>query len=138
MCQRIFAARFPLKDHLIKLSKDKKPRCTGLKKVIPSDVWVNEILPHYAKDVPLPEISRYTNKKRKLTPLKKLTPGSRHITRRLTNVLKLIEEEATEQNITVTSLLGLLIHKVNYVHDRDIAAIGWSLFKGESVTKWRL
>ena len=45
ICHQIFAARFSLRDHLIKLSTDKKkgPRCPGLKKVIPSDVWTDDI-----------------------------------------------------------------------------------------------
>ena len=54
-----FAARFSLRDHLIKLSTDKKkgPRCPGLKKVIPSDVWTDDIRPHYAAGAMLPDLS---------------------------------------------------------------------------------
>ena len=59
ICQQIFAARFPLKDHLIKLSKDKKPRCDGLKKVIPLEVWTNQVLPYYKSDVPLPDLGNF-------------------------------------------------------------------------------
>ena len=61
MCQQIFGARFHLKDHLIKLSKDKKPRCTGLKKVIPDDVWDEEVLPYYTNDSQMPDLSTYAN-----------------------------------------------------------------------------
>ena len=60
MCHQIFAARFHLKDHLIKLSKDKKPRCPGLKTVIPSDVWTKECIPYYTMDGPKPDLSAYT------------------------------------------------------------------------------
>ena len=59
MCQRPFAARFPLKDHLIKLSKDKKPRCPGLRDVVPNDVWTNQLIPYYQNDAPLPDLSSY-------------------------------------------------------------------------------
>ena len=127
------SVRSKLKDHLTSTGK-KGLRCPGLKSVIPAELWKG-IVSHYTNDAPLPDLSGYTKKKPKLSPLKDLTPGSRHITRRLKNALNMIEKEATEQNITMTSLLGLLIHKVNYVHNRDIAGIGWSLFKGESITK---
>ena len=73
ICHQIFAARFPLKDHLIKLSKDKKPRCPALKTVIPSDVWENQILQFYTNDAPLPDLSGFKSttlkRKRKKTKM---------------------------------------------------------------------
>ena len=62
-----------LKVHLTKANKNGTLKCPGLRVVIPSDVWANEIMPHYTKDRPLPDLSRYANKIRKLTPLKKLS-----------------------------------------------------------------
>ena len=59
ICSQSFASRARLKDHLIKAKKNGKPRCPGLKKVIPPDVWVKDILPHYSKDVKLPDLSEY-------------------------------------------------------------------------------
>ena len=51
-----------LKLHLTKTKKGGKPRCPGLKAVIPSDVWVNGILPHYKNDASLPDLSLYMKK----------------------------------------------------------------------------
>jgi len=97
------SSRCHMKTHLTKAKNDGKPRCSGLNKVLPNDVWDQDILPHYTSDAKFPELSEYikvkNEKKRKLTPLKKLTPGSRHITRRLKNVLQLIEDEASHYRV---------------------------------------
>ena len=50
-----------IKEHLT-VSGKKGPRCPGLKKVIPVDVWVNDILPHYVSDATLPDLSSYASK----------------------------------------------------------------------------
>ena len=50
-----------MKIHLTTIGK-KGLRCPGLKKVIPSDVWENQILPYYKNNAPLPdssELKRY-------------------------------------------------------------------------------
>ena len=68
ICDQIFTARFHLKDHLIKRSSDKKARCVGLKKVIPSDVWENQILQYYKNNAPLPDLSCFKSTPLKQTP----------------------------------------------------------------------
>ena len=57
------AVRKHMKTHLTTLAQ-KGVRCTGLQMVISVDIWVNEILPHYTKDMPFPDLSSY----RKETP----------------------------------------------------------------------
>lgn len=44
--------------------------------------------------------------------------------------------EAEEQKIT-TQLLGFLLHRENYIHDRAVAAVGLKLFHKETVTRER-
>ena len=56
--------RTNLKRHLTTAKKN-GPRCPGLKKVISSDVWDNQILQYYKNDSPLPDLSCF-----KSTPLK--------------------------------------------------------------------
>ena len=51
--------RVHLKTHLTKVKKNGNPKCPGLKKAIPSDVWNKQIVPHYTKDGPLPDLSSY-------------------------------------------------------------------------------
>jgi len=47
-----------LKRYLTSAGK-KGPRCPALKKVIPCDVWTNNILPHYSENAPMPNIDGY-------------------------------------------------------------------------------
>ena len=49
--------------------------------------------------------------------------------------MSLIQEEAEENNITPSQLLGYLLHKENYVKDRPLAAVGMQLFHKEFVDK---
>ena len=79
-----FPSRGNLKKHLTLCAANGKPRCSGLKSVISAELWKG-IVSHYTNDAPLPDLSQCTKKKPKLSPLKDLTPGSRHITRRLKN-----------------------------------------------------
>ena len=64
LCRQSFSKRSDLKTHHIKLKKNKKPRCAGLKKVIPRDVWESQILPHYVADAKLPDLSGYAKVKK--------------------------------------------------------------------------
>ena len=41
--------------------------------------------------------------------------------------MSLIQEEAEENNITPSQLLGYLLHKENYAKDRPLAAVGMQL-----------
>ena len=45
--------------------------------------------------------------------------------------MSLIQEEAEENNITPSQLLGYLLQKENYVKDRPLAAVGMQLFHKE-------
>ena len=62
----------------------------------------------------------------KITPLDELSP--RHTKRRTDALFSLLKEEAEEQKIT-TQLLGFLLHRENYIHDRAVAAIGLELLQ---------
>jgi len=53
-----------MKRHLIKPKKD-GPRCPGLKKVIPNDVWTNKILPYYQKRKRISDIEAGAEKKKR-------------------------------------------------------------------------
>ena len=68
-----------------------------------------------------------------LSPLDVVSPRQRN--RRTQALLSLIQEEAEENNITPSQLLGYLLHKENYVKDRPLAAVGMQLFHKESVDK---
>ena len=68
----------------------------------------------------------------KITPLDELSP--RHTKRRTDALFSLLKEEAEEQKITTTQLLGFLLHRENYIHDRAVAAIGLKLFHKETIT----
>ena len=39
------------------------------------------------------------------------------------------------QKITTTQLLGYMLHKENYIHDRAVAAVGLKLFRKEMVSR---
>eukprot|EP00731_Ephydatia_muelleri_P028943 Em0020g587a len=69
----------------------------------------------------------------KITPLDELSP--RHTKRRTDALFSLLKEEAEEQKITTTQLLGFLLHRENYIHDRAVAAIGLKLFHKETITR---
>ena len=69
---------------------------------------------------------------RTLTPLDALNP--RHCKRRTDALLALLKEEAEEQKITTTQLLGYMLHRENYVHDRPVASVGLKLFQKEKVS----
>ena len=66
----------------------------------------------------------------KITPLDKLSP--RHTKRRKDALFSLLKEEAEEQKIT-TQLLGFLLHRENYIHNRAVAAIGLKLFHKKTI-----
>jgi len=74
MCQKIISRRSELKKHLTLPTVNGEPRCSGLRKVIPSDIWAEQILPHFTNDTPLPELEGYilssTGPKRK--PIEKI------------------------------------------------------------------
>ena len=57
----------------------------------------------------------------KITPLDELSP--RHTKRRTDALFSLLKEEAEEQKITTTQLLGFLLHRENYIHDRAVAGL---------------
>ena len=50
--------RKDIKKHFISIGK-KGPRCSGLKKKIPGEVWKEKILPYYKGDQPLPDLSAF-------------------------------------------------------------------------------
>ena len=103
-----------------------------MKKVLPSDVWTRDILPHYANGASLPDLSAALKKRKrgpKQLPLDTLSPKTKHIRQRTQRILGLVKEEAYGQGITMTQLLGLLIHKINYNTDKRLAAIGYQLFE---------
>ena len=64
LCSQSFASRARLKDHLIKAKKNGKPRCAGLKVIIPADVWKTQFLPYYTANKPVPNSSEFTIRKR--------------------------------------------------------------------------
>ena len=66
-CKHSYGMRKALKLHLTKTKKDGKPRCPGLRVVIPPDVWTQEIIPHYCRDAPMPNLGMY----QKQTPRKR-------------------------------------------------------------------
>ena len=39
------------------------------------------------------------------------------------------------QKITTTQLLGYMLHRENYIHDRAVAAVGLKLFRKEMVSR---
>ena len=49
-----------MKTHLTKPKKNGKPRCDGLKKIIPEDLWKEKILPHYANDAKMPNLTFFS------------------------------------------------------------------------------
>ena len=70
------ARRARLKTHLNKANNDGTPKCPGLKKVIPSDVWENQILQFYTNDAPRPDLNQFMRKspkgQRKRKPIQQL------------------------------------------------------------------
>jgi len=60
ICGNSFAMRKAIKTRVSKITKAGKPSCTALKSVMPNNVWVHKILPHYTKDCALlPDLSGY-------------------------------------------------------------------------------
>jgi len=59
LCKIPFHKRSKLKDHLTKPTKDGKPRCKTLKKVLSTKIWNEKILPYFKDDVELPELPSY-------------------------------------------------------------------------------
>ena len=68
-----------------------------------------------------------------LSPLDELS--QRHARRRTDAILTQLKEEAEKQMITVTQLLGYLLYRVNYTHDKAVAEVGKKLFDQESVDR---
>ena len=65
VCESSFKRRSFLLEHFSLLVADGKPRCPGLRVVIRSVVWTDQILLHYKSDVPLPNLSYYMKRKPK-------------------------------------------------------------------------
>jgi len=61
MCQKIIAIRGNLKRHLTLPTTSGSARCSGLRKVIPEDVW-NEMVEYYAKGKPIPDHEEFRKK----------------------------------------------------------------------------
>ena len=59
-----------------------------------------------------------------IAPLDALSP--RH-SKRTYALLTLLKEEADVQKITATQLLGYMLHRENYIHDRSVATVGLKL-----------
>ena len=67
-------------------------------------------------------------------PFDELSP--RQSRRRTDTIMSLLREEAEEQKISTTQLLGyMMLHRENYVHNRVIAGIGMKLFHEQLVSK---
>ena len=49
--------------------------------------------------------------------------------------MSLLHEEAEENSITTSQLLGYLLHRENYVKDRALAAVGMQVFSNIPVGK---
>ena len=68
-----------------------------------------------------------------LSPLDQLSPRQR--SRRTQALMSLLQEEAEENSITTSQLLGYLLHRENYVKDRALAAVGMQVFSNIPVGK---
>ena len=68
-----------------------------------------------------------------LSPLDQLSPCQR--SRRIQALMSLLQEEAEENSITTSQLLGYLLHRENYVKDRALAAVGMQVFSNKPVGK---
>ena len=68
-----------------------------------------------------------------LSPLDQLSPRQR--SRRTQALMSLLQEEANENSITTSQLLGYLLHRDNYVTDRALAAVGMQVFSNKPVGK---
>ena len=109
ICGVSYKRRPDLRKHLTSLTKKGKPRCPGLKVVIPSDVWTQEIIPHYCRDAPMPNLGMYQKQTpRKRKKLKAL--GSRkQMKNRTDKIFKSVCIAADELELGVPELLGLLL-----------------------------
>ena len=68
-----------------------------------------------------------------LSPLDQLSPRQR--SRKTQALMSLLQEEAEENSITTSQLLGYLLHRENYVKDRALAAVGMQVFSNKPVGK---
>ena len=68
-----------------------------------------------------------------IAPLDALSPC--HSKRRTDALFALLKEEADMQKITTTQLLGYMLHRENYIHDRAGASVGLQLFRKEMVSR---
>ena len=68
-----------------------------------------------------------------LSSLDQLSPRQR--SRRTQALMSLLQEEAEENSITTSQLLGYLLHRENYVKDRALAAVGMQVFSNKPVGK---
>ena len=68
-----------------------------------------------------------------LSPLDQLSPRQR--SRRTQALMSLLQEEAEENSITTSQLLGYLLHRENYVKDRALTAVGMQVFSNKPVGK---
>ena len=50
--------------------------------------------------------------------------------RRVASKRQVVKEWAEEEGVSVTKLLGYIIHLENYPDDRDLSSAGWRLFQG--------
>ena len=55
--------------------------------------------------------------------------------RRVEETRESLELAATQQGVTVSELLGYLLHLENYMSEKSLAAIGWRIFSGENIFK---
>ena len=68
-----------------------------------------------------------------LSPLDQLSPRQR--SRRTQTLMSLLQEEAEENSVTTSQLLGYLLNRENYVKDRALAAVGMQVFSNVPVGK---
>jgi len=94
-----------MKRHLTKPKKD-GPRCPGLKKVIPPDVWVNDILPYYSSVTKKSNLSIY--KKQKSGSLRKPLNRIRRDKRTDRLVVDGLVDKSGECKFKVSELLHML------------------------------
>ena len=70
----------------------------------------------------------------KLQPLNH-SMAQRSRRRRVAETREMLEQAAMQQGVTVSELLGYLLHLENYMSEKSLAAIGWRIFCGENIFK---
>ena len=75
-CAYQASIRKDMKVHLTTVGK-KGLRCSKLKKVLPVDIWTNEIVPHYDTDAKLPDLGAYTKVGRPRSPWTDASPRTK-------------------------------------------------------------